>query len=43
MQGRLLPDDSNYLQYFPQNNWEEEYPISESIGFDFVELLYDIN
>ena len=43
MQGRLQPDDPNCLQYFPQNSWKNEFPIAESIGFDFIELLFDIN
>ena len=43
MQGRLIPDDHNYLQYFPKNYWRDEFSVAESIGFDFVELLYDIN
>ena len=43
MQGRLLPDDPNTLQYFPQNSWKDEFSIAESIGFDFIELLFDIN
>ena len=42
MQGRLLPDNSNYLQYFPQNHWKEEYTIAETLGFEYIELLYDI-
>ena len=43
MQGRLLPDDINTLQHFPQKRWKDEFAIAESIGFDFIELLYDIN
>ena len=43
MQGRLLPDDINYLQYYPSKKWKEELSFAEAIGFDYVELLYDIN
>ena len=43
MQGRLLPDDINNLQHYPEKEWKDEFYIAESIGFDFVELLYDIN
>ena len=43
MQGRLLPDDPKCLQCFPQNSWKDELSIAESIGFDFIELLFDIN
>ena len=43
MQGRLLPDDPKGLQSFPQNSWKDEFSIAESIGFDFIELLFDIN
>lgn len=40
MQGRVLPDQLEKLQVFPQK-WEEELSVIKKIGFDCFELLDD--
>ncbi len=41
MQGRVRPERLDAYQIFPSSAWREELREIGSIGFDFVELLYD--
>ncbi len=41
MQGRVRPERLDAYQIFPSSAWREELHEIGSIGFDFVELLYD--
>ena len=41
MQGRLIPNPNHSLQHFPSIRWKEEFSCANSLGFDYVELLYD--
>jgi sugar phosphate isomerase/epimerase len=41
LQGRILPERLDRLQVFPASRWELELAEIASVGFDFVELLYD--
>lgn len=43
MQGRILPEDVNFLQFFPWSHWKEELPAAGELGFDYYELLFDKN
>ena len=31
------------LQYFPQNNWENEFKIANKLGFKYLELFSERN
>jgi len=39
VQGRLTQPPDNSLQYFPQDNWREEFPLASSIGLDYIEFF----
>lgn len=39
LQGRLTPSINGKLQFFPVNNWKEEFGIAQKIGFNCIELL----
>lgn len=39
LQGRLTPSSDDSIQFFPHNNWQNEFGIAGEIGFDCVELL----
>jgi len=42
MQGRLSPRLENKpYQYFPIDTWKQEFEIAGSLGFDYIELIYD--
>ena len=41
MQGRLLPPLNHHIQAFPRDNWAEEFPRAQQVGFDFIEWIYD--
>lgn len=41
MQGRVRPERLDAYQVFPSSAWREERREIGSIGYDFVELLYD--
>ena len=39
LQGRLTPSNGRGIQFFPDDNWEQEFAIAKQIGFDCMELL----
>ncbi len=39
LQGRLTPSSGRSIQFFPYENWENEFKIAHEVGFDCVELL----
>lgn len=42
MQGRLLdPLNSSDLDWFPINNWEDEFSLAQQLGFQTIELVFD--
>lgn len=41
LQGRLSPDTDNRYQFFPKENWQEEFRIASQLGFDGIEWLID--
>jgi L-ribulose-5-phosphate 3-epimerase len=40
VQGRTLSQLNDSIQYFP-SNWDEEFPIIQSLGFTGIEWIYD--
>ena len=43
MQGRLLPENQNLLNIFPKKRWIDEIDEAKTIGFNYIEFLYDVN
>ena len=41
LQGRLTPSHNGKLQCFPKDNWQKEFELAKSCGFDSVELLFE--
>lgn len=41
MQGRLSPRPSQRLQAFPHQTWPEEFAQAKSIGFSYIEWIYE--
>ena len=39
LQGRLTPSPDGSIQFFPKDNWRNEFVIAREIGFDCIELL----
>ena len=39
LQGRLTPSQDGSIQFFPKDNWRNEFQLARQIGFDCVELL----
>ena len=39
LQGRLTPSPDGSIQFFPQDNWFNEFAIAHNAGFDCIELL----
>jgi len=39
LQGRLTPSVDGSIQFFPKDNWKNEFAIAQDIGFDCIELL----
>lgn len=39
LQGRLTPSNGRGIQFFPFENWENEFELAKQIGFDCMELL----
>ena len=39
LQGRLTPSAGRGIQFFPFENWQNEFPIAKEIGFSAIELL----
>ncbi len=43
MQGRLIDSPDGQLDWFPQNNWKDEFTLSNKIGIDYIELVAEKN
>ena len=43
MQGRLTSPKDNRIQFFPKDEWIEEFGSAAQIGFDCIEWLYDFH
>lgn len=43
MQGRLTPDPENLIQFFPTDNWMNEFKLAHHCGFNEIELIMDYN
>ncbi len=41
LQGRLSPDFDGRYQFFPKTEWEKEFEIAKTLGFDGIEWLID--
>lgn len=41
MQGRLTPSNGRGIQFFPFDNWKEEFYIAEKIGLQEIEWIFD--
>ncbi|RJQ32481.1 sugar phosphate isomerase/epimerase [Candidatus Parcubacteria bacterium] len=39
LQGRLTPSNGRGIQFFPTDNWQNEFRLAKGIGFSHVELL----
>ncbi len=42
MQGRLSPKPADRIQAFPKDTWREEFKKGEELGFDCIEVIYDL-
>lgn len=42
MQGRLVPPGDNRIQYFPRDNWAEEFALAAQAQLDCIEWIYDL-
>ena len=41
VQGRLIESPSGLIQYFPKDNWEDEFSIASSLSIENIELIAD--
>ena len=41
MQGRLVPPVDNQIQFYPVNNWEEEFVLAKKLGLYSIEWIYE--
>lgn len=41
MQGRLTPSRGRGIQFFPFDNWKEEFNTAKEIGIDEIEFIFD--
>jgi len=41
VQGRLLKPPKGELQWFPQDQWEDEFPLAAELGFSYIELIVE--
>ena len=41
MQGRLTPMKGRGIQFFPFDNWKEEFILAKKIGIDEIEFIFD--
>ena len=39
LQGRLTASNGRGIQFFPTENWENEFELAKKIGFECMELL----
>jgi len=42
VQGRLTQSPPGYLQWFPQDSWQDEFNIASSIGVNYIELIAEV-
>jgi len=40
-QGRLTPSNGRGIQFFPFENWENEFPAARKLGLDEIEFIFD--
>lgn len=40
IQGRLTPSPDGRLQFFPRDNWREEFPLAHQIGLAVIEPIF---
>lgn len=40
-QGRLTPRGQRTIQFFPFENWENEFPAAKKLGLDEIEFIFD--
>ena len=43
IQGRLTESPPDCLQWFPQDEWADEFVKASSLGINFIELIAEIN
>ena len=43
MQGRLLPKYQNRYQAHPLGYWQKEFELSEKVGINYIEFIFDYN
>lgn len=43
MQGRLTPSPDGRIQFFPKDNWENEFALAAELGFDCLEWVFESN
>lgn len=41
MQGRLTPPKGREIQFFPFDNWKQEFYLGKKIGIDEIEIIFD--
>lgn len=39
VQGRLIQCPEGCLQWFPQGDWESEFPLATTLGYNYIELI----
>ena len=42
VQGRLTQSPPGYLQWFPQDSWQDEFNTAASIGINYIELIAEV-
>ena len=42
VQGRLTQSPPGYLQWFPQDRWQDEFNTAASIGVNYIELIAEV-
>lgn len=43
MQGRLTPSKDRGIQFFPFDNWEQEFHAGKQVGIDEIEFIFDFD
>lgn len=43
MQGRLVPPIGNRIQAFPQDRWQDEFPLAAQAGLAAIEWIFDLD
>jgi L-ribulose-5-phosphate 3-epimerase len=42
VQGRLIQSPPGCLQWFPQEQWQDEFKIASDLGIDYIELIAEV-